>query len=60
MKKYQVEVREEFSKMVIIEAIDEDEARDKVEDEYLEGNITLDPAEDFTEWNMYVHGEIDE
>lgn len=41
MKKYAIKVRETLTRVVIVEADDYLEARDKVEDAYYKGNLQL-------------------
>lgn len=59
MKKYLVKVTEFLTMQYIIEAENEEDAYEKVADEYQDGNITLD-FDDYNGWEIAVMREATE
>lgn len=59
MSKYKVLVIETLSREIVIDAENEDVARDIVEQMYLNEEVVLD-ASDFREYELYGHGEVKE
>jgi hypothetical protein len=51
--KYSFKIIETFSKKVEVEAKSEDEAFDRVRESYEAGEIKLDTADDFDEWEVF-------
>ena len=52
--KYCLKIIETYSKSVEIEARSEDEAFEKVRENYEAGEIKFDPADDFDEYEIFL------
>ena len=50
---YKFKIVETYNKDVEIEAENEDKAREIIENNYMEGKIKFDSADNFSEWEIY-------